>query len=421
MLFRCLYRFHYTLPQRISKTAYYLKNKQFFDQLIDQPITSQQFQELKQQLKSINENEAKIGIIQIALDNGIMKEKLGEIREIMNQYKQLIEINKSSSEKLYQHDLGDYYEKEALVLLRECKMQESFDPFKKGLQYFIDLSHDKNAYIIRRIDQILESMIIVIEDMGSLEQAREHIKSGLQIFENLLGKQSEKYIQYLNKLANTYLQVDNQQAINLHKEALQIIGDMNENNFQIYLKTAIELMITQFNQKFDENLYETINIGLQKYGNIDSELTVYYHIVMSHLFFENKNYQKQEFHLQEAFKVYLSEKSSLLMNIISQKSLILKSEHRFDFFNMLITELDKEFQNVLELQYYKCKLIYEINKQKGINEFKGIQTRLYNQKLTQYIVDFTQQLVQDGFKEEAIKIIKEYPEYDHLLKAWSQK
>ncbi|CAD8141351.1 unnamed protein product [Paramecium pentaurelia] len=420
MLFRCLYRFHYTFPQRISQTTYYLQNKQYFDQLVDQPITSQQFQELKQQLKSIKENEAKIGIIQIALDNGIMKEKLGEIREIMNQYKQIIESNKSSNQ-LYQHDLGDYYEKEALLLLRECKMQESFDPFKKGLQQFIDLSHDKNSYIIRRIDQILESMIIVIEDMGSLEQAREHIKQGLQIFENLLGKQSEKYIQYLNKLANTYLQVDNQQAINLHKEALQIIGDMNENNFQLYLKTAIELMITQFNQKFDKNLYETINKGLQEYGNIDSELTVYYHVVMSHLFYETKDYQKQEFHLQEAFKVYQNEKSSLLMNIIAQKSLILKSECKNEFYNVLITELDKEFQDVLELQYYKCKLMYEINKQKGIIEFKKIQTRLYNQKLTQYIVDFTQQLAKDGLKKDAILIIEDYPEYDHLLKAWEQK
>ncbi|CAD8136879.1 unnamed protein product [Paramecium octaurelia] len=420
MLFRCLYRFHYTLPQRISQTTYYLQNKQYFDSLVDQPITSQQFQDLKQSLKSIKENEAKIGIIQIALDNGIMKEKLGEIREIMNQYKQLIESNKSSNQ-LYQHDLGDYYEKEALLLLRECKMQESFDPFKKGLQQFIDLSQDKNAYIIRRIDQILESMIIVIEDMGSLEQAREHIKQGLQIFEQLLGKQSEKYIQYLNKLANTYLQVDNQQAINLHKEALEIIGEMNENNFQLYLKTAIELMITQFNQKFDQNLYDTINKGLQQYGNIDSELTVYYHVMMSHLFYDNKNYQKQEFHLQEAFKVYQNEKSSLLMNIIAQKSLILKSEHKNDFYNVLITELDKEFQDVLELQYYKCKLRYEINKQNGIIEFEKIQTRLYNQKLTQYIVDFTQQLVKDGLKEEAIKLIEGYPEYDHLLKAWKQK
>lgn len=60
------------------------------------------------------------------------------------------------------------------------------------------------------------------------------------------------------------------------------------------------------------------------------------------------------------------------MNIIAQKSLILKSEHRNDFYNVLITELDKEFQDVLELQYYKCKLIYEINKQNGIIEFENM-------------------------------------------------
>lgn len=63
-----------------------------------------------------------------------MKEKLGEIRELMSEYSKLVEKHSSDKDsKLIKHDLGDYYEKEALVYLRECKMQESFGPFKKGL------------------------------------------------------------------------------------------------------------------------------------------------------------------------------------------------------------------------------------------------------------------------------------------------
>lgn len=52
-----------------------------------------------------------------------MKEKLGEIREMMSEYKKLIEsstLDKNS--KIHKHDLADFYEKEALLYLRECKM-----------------------------------------------------------------------------------------------------------------------------------------------------------------------------------------------------------------------------------------------------------------------------------------------------------
>lgn len=44
-------------------------------------------------MKTTNEYDAKIGILQIALDNGIMKEKLGEIRELMSEYSKLVEKN----------------------------------------------------------------------------------------------------------------------------------------------------------------------------------------------------------------------------------------------------------------------------------------------------------------------------------------
>lgn len=71
--------------------------------------------------------------------------------------------------------------------------------------------------MLQRLDRVLESMTITMEYLSQTAEARECLRTGMQIFEEKCGKQSELYIQYLCKLANTYLTVDHEEALKLQK------------------------------------------------------------------------------------------------------------------------------------------------------------------------------------------------------------
>lgn len=114
-------------------------------------------------------------------------------------------------------------------------------------------------------------MTITMEYNGQMAEARECLREGLRIFEQRAGKNSRYYLHYLSKLANTYLTVDHEESVKLQKEALSILSPINEQNSSLYLKTAIELMIT----RFEEDLYNEVNEGLEKFGFKDAELAIY--------------------------------------------------------------------------------------------------------------------------------------------------
>jgi hypothetical protein len=50
----------------------------------------------------------------------------------------------------------------------------------------------------------------------------------------------------------------------------------------------------------------------------------------------------------------------------------LQSVNKEEFFLTLINELSLEFSDSLELSYYRCKLLYKINENEGIEEFRNI-------------------------------------------------
>lgn len=78
-----------------------------------------------------------------------------------------------------------------------------------------------SEYIVERMDKLMESMVMVKEQLELLEDARTILKCGIQIFSEKLGKQSPPCVNYTIKLANTYINVDNDEAIKLYKQAIE--------------------------------------------------------------------------------------------------------------------------------------------------------------------------------------------------------